>query len=67
MTDDQAGDGTGPKLTNEERLRALTSDRKPKSGGKSASASGQPRPTAGDTVDAVRERNSRDTGKDQPI
>jgi hypothetical protein len=67
MTDDHAGDGTGPQLTSEERLRALTSDRKPKSGGKSKPAPGQPRPTAGDTVDAVRERNNRDTGKDQPI
>ena len=67
MTDDHAEGATAP-LTSEERLRALTSDRKPKTKGKAKAGSGpvdaQHRP--GDIVDAVRER-SKDAGRDTPL
>jgi hypothetical protein len=53
-------------MTNEERLRALTSDRKPKArrGAKPATSDTQHHP--GDIVDAVRERTNRDLGRDTP-
>ncbi len=65
MVEEQAGDGTGTQPTSEERLRALTNDRKRKVRGKAKPPAGiDTRP--GDLVDAVRER-SRDTGRDQPL
>jgi hypothetical protein len=62
-TESPAG-GTQP--TSEERLRALTSDRKRKSRGKGKPGSVDPQHHPGDVVDAVRER-SRDTGRDRPL
>ena len=67
MTDEQAEGGSGAQGTSEERLRALTSDRKPKSQGKSKANAGGAQTRSGDTVDAVRERSNRDAGKDQPL
>ena len=69
MTDELTEGATAP-LTSEERLRALTSDRKPKTKGKGKAKAGsvpvdaQHRP--GDIVDAVRER-SKDAGRDTPL
>ena len=54
-------------LTNEERLRALTSDRKPKSRGKDAPAPVDAQHRPGDVVDAVRERSNMDPGRDTPF
>lgn len=54
-------------LTNEERLRALTSDRKPKSRGKGAPAPVDAQRRPGDVVDAVRERSNMDSGRDTPF
>jgi hypothetical protein len=54
-------------LTNEERLRALTSDRKPKSRGKGAPVPGDAQHRPGDVVDAVRERSNMDSGRDTPF
>lgn len=79
MADEQTQDGTGDQptgeqvtddlpepLTQEQRLRALTSDRKRKvRGGKTGSGPATTRP--GDLVDAVRERSGMDRGKDQPL
>lgn len=69
MADEQAQDGTGEQPTpptQEERLRALTSDRKRKArGGKTPAGPATTRP--GDLVDAVRERSGMDRGKDQPL
>jgi len=66
MADDHTG---GPpdeaRPTSEERLRALTSDRRRKVR-KGAPLPVDPQRRPGDTVDAVRER-SRDTGRDQPL
>jgi hypothetical protein len=55
-----------PPLTSEQRLRALTNDRKRKVRGKAKPAPGPATTHPGDLVDAVRERG-RDTGRDQPI
>lgn len=52
--------------TNEERLRALTGDRKRKARGKVAPAPGDAQRRPGDIVDAVRERTNRDLGRDVP-
>ena len=54
-------------LTNEERLRALTSDRKPKTRGKGAPVPGDAQHRPGDVVDAVRERSNMDSGRDTPF
>ncbi len=54
-------------LTSEERLRALTSDRKPKSRGKGAPAPLDAQHRPGDVVDAVRERSNMDPGRDTPF
>lgn len=54
-------------LTNEQRLRALTSDRKPKSRGKSAPVPVDAQRRPGDVVDAVRERSNMDPGRDTPF
>jgi len=63
---DGANTAAGVPSTNEERLRALTNDRKPKArrtaGSKPANAGRHP----GDLVDAVRERSNRDMGRDTP-
>ena len=65
QTQGDAGDQPQP-LTEEQRLRALTSDRKRKvRGGKTATGPATTRP--GDLVDAVRERSGMDRGKDQPL
>ena len=61
---DKAG---GAPLTNEERLRALTSDRKPKSRGKGAPVPGDAQHRPSDVVDAVRERSNMDSGRDTPF
>jgi hypothetical protein len=63
-TDANAGEAP---LTNEERLRALTSDRKPKSRGKGTPAPGDAQHHPGDVVDAVRERSNMDSGRDTPF
>jgi len=76
MADEQTGEQTGEQtqegagdqpvpLTQEERLRALTSDRKRKVRGKTGTGPATTRP--GDLVDAVRERSGMDRGKDQPL
>ncbi|MCJ7711130.1 MAG: hypothetical protein MUQ32_09925 [Chloroflexi bacterium] len=54
-------------LTSEQRLRALTSDRKPKSRGKSAPVPVDAQRRPGDVVDAVRERSNMDPGRDTPF
>ncbi len=54
-------------LTSEERLRALTSDRKRKSRGKGAPAPVDAQHRPGDVVDAVRERSNMDPGRDTPF
>jgi uncharacterized protein YjbJ (UPF0337 family) len=51
---------------NEERLRALTSDRKAKARGKAPPNAGDAQHRPGDIVDAVRERTKRDLGRDTP-
>lgn len=68
MSDEPTEDAeaTAP-LTNEERLRALTSDRKRKARGKSAPRPGDGLRRPGDIVDAVRERSNMDTGRDTPF
>jgi hypothetical protein len=48
------------QLTNEERLRALAGDRKPKTRGKRKGAQGDAQHRPGDVVDAVRERRGKD-------
>lgn len=65
---DEPTEGDAPKApaTNEERLRALTSDRKRKARGKVAPGPGDAQRRPGDLVDAVRERSSRDLGRDTP-
>jgi len=67
MADEHAEDATGAQPTSEERLRALTSDRKRKTKGKATPAAGPTTTRPGDLVDAVRERSSMDRGKDQPL
>ena len=65
MTDEHgkgAADEAHP--TNEERLRALTSDRKRKVRGTVGPGPGDPQRRPGDVVDAVRERTTKDPGKD---
>ena len=72
-TEDKGGkahtEGTAGEapLTNEERLRALTSDRKPKSRGKGAPVPGEAQHRPSDVVDAVRERSNMDSGRDTPF
>jgi hypothetical protein len=67
MTDESTGDPAGgAQPTSEERLRALTGDRKPKSRGKGKPGPVDPQHHPGDVVDAVRER-SKDTGRDRPL
>jgi hypothetical protein len=66
MSDDQTGGAAEAPLTSEERLRALTSDRKPKKGTKAKPAPGDAQHHPGDIVDAVRER-SKDQGRDTPL
>ena len=56
-----------PPLTNEERLRALTSDRKRKVRGGAGRVPGDAGHRPGDVVDAVRERTNLDTGRDTPF
>jgi hypothetical protein len=66
-TDAPTGDEATPApLTNEERLRALTSDHHRKTRGKSAPVPGDAQRRPGDTVDAVRERSNMDPGRDTP-
>ena len=68
-TGDEAptGEEAAPKpLTNEERLRALTSDHHRKTRGKGAPVPGDAQRRPGDTVDAVRERSNMDPGRDTP-
>ena len=67
MADEQTQDGPTVQPTQEERLRALTSDRKRKARGASAPATGPVTTRPGDLVDAVRERSGMDRGKDQPV
>ena len=57
---------TPTPLTNEERLRALTSDHNRKARGKVAPAPGDAQRRPGDVVDAVRERSNMDAGRDTP-
>ena len=67
MTDETSEDTpAAPVLTNEQRLRALTGDRKRKSGAKGKPVQGNPGPQEADIVDAVRER-SKDQGRDTPL
>ena len=66
-TESTAGKAHGAPLTNEERLRALTSDRKPKSRGKGLPVPGDAQHRPGDVVDAVRERSNMDSGRDTPF
>ena len=54
-------------LTNEERLRALTGDRKRKVRGRPAPSPADAGRSPGDIVDAVRERKNMDTGRDTPF
>lgn len=61
MSDEQSGDAPGEvPQTSEQRLRALTGDRKRKARGKGKSAQDDAQHRPGDTVDAVRERTGRD-------
>ena len=65
--DTPAGDEATPTpLTQEERLRALTSDHHRKTRGKAAAVPGDAQRSPGDTVDAVRERSNMDPGRDTP-
>ncbi len=57
---------TPKPLTNEERLRALTSDHNRKARGKTAPVPADVQRRPGDTVDAVRERSNMDPGRDTP-
>jgi hypothetical protein len=66
MTDEHIEGATEAPLTSEERLRALTSDRKPKTKGKAKPAPVDAQHRPGDIVDAVRER-SKDAGRDTPL
>jgi hypothetical protein len=69
MTDKHAGteadaEGETPaELTSQERLRALTNDRKPK---RRPGTSNDPARRPGDLVDAVRERTVGDQGRITP-
>jgi hypothetical protein len=63
MTEKNAEGETPAKLTSQERLRALTSDRKPK---RRAGGSSDPARRPGDLVDAVRERTIGDPGRITP-
>jgi hypothetical protein len=67
MADEQTQDGVAAQPTQEERLRALTNDRKRKVHGKANVPAGPATTRPGDLVDAVRERSSMDRGKDQPL
>ena len=63
MTDKHAEDETEAIPTSQERLRALTSDRKPK---RRPGGSSDPARRPGDLVDAVRERTVGDRGRITP-
>jgi hypothetical protein len=63
---EDAGDAVEVPLTSEQRLRALTGDRKRKAKGKPKPAAGDAQHHPGDIVDAVRER-SKDQGRDTPL
>ena len=63
MTDKEAEAQTPAPMTSQERLRALTSDRKPK---RRPGGSGDPARRPGDLVDAVRERTIGDRGRITP-
>lgn len=67
MADEQTQDGPAVQPTQEERLRALTSDRKRKARPGAKAPTGPATTHPGDLVDAVRERSSMDRGKDQPL
>jgi hypothetical protein len=60
-------DAAEAPLTNEERLRALTGDRKRKARGKDGKRLVDAQRRPGDVVDAVRERTNMDTGRDTPL
>lgn len=69
MTDEHtedAGDAVEAPLTSEQRLRALTGDRKRKTKGKAKATAGDSQHHQGDIVDAVRER-TKDQGRDTPL
>jgi hypothetical protein len=67
MTDEPTEAAPAPASpTSEERLRALTSDRKRKAQGKAKPVPGDAAHRPGDIVDAVRER-SKDPGRDTPL
>ena len=67
MTDEPTEAAAAPASpTSEERLRALTSDRKRKAKGKAKPVPGDAAHRPGDIVDAVRER-SKDPGRDTPL
>lgn len=66
MTDEHTEDATEAPLTSEQRLRALTGDRKPKTKGKPKPAVGDAQHHPGDIVDPVHER-SKDQGRDTPL
>ena len=72
MTDEHTEDAGGVggagevPLTSEQRLRALTGDRKRKTKGKAKKAAADAQHHPGDLVDAVRER-SKDAGRDTPL
>ena len=66
MTDEHTEAGAAPPPTSEERLRALTNDRKRKAKGKTKPVPGDAAHRPGDIVDAVRER-SKDAGRDTPL
>ena len=67
MTDEPTEPAATPApLTSEERLRALTSDRKRKTKGKAKPVPGDAAHRPGDLVDPVRER-SKDSGRDTPF
>ena len=66
MTDQDTEAEAPVPITSEERLRALTSDRKRKAKGQAKSVPGDAAHRPGDLVDAVRER-SKDSGRDTPL
>ncbi len=63
MTDKHAEGETPTPMTSQERMRALTNDRKPK---RRPGASNDPKRRPGDLVDAVRERTVGDPGRITP-
>lgn len=63
MTDKHTEGETPTPMTSQERMRALTNDRKPK---RRPGASNDPNRRPGDLVDAVRERTVGDQGRITP-